>query len=342
MQEGGFVVLTYSCDRPQTLERLSSYWWPELRRLEIEVPIIVVGCKLDLRDDSRSSLEQVIAPLMEEFREIETCIECSALKQIQVTEVFNYAQKAVLHPTAPLFNQETPTLKPRYIAALKRIFILCDKDMDCALNDAELNEFQVKCFSAPLQASEIEGVKDVVSEKMPEGVNANGLTLRGFLFLHALFVERGRLETTWTVLRKFGYDDEIMLRKDLIQNPSFKRNPESSVELSEKAIEFLKKMLTTFDEEKDSALRPQEVEELVSTAPSRHDHWNQCSIPPESGQCTPRACRIPPRLVRSEGRAANNRGRLQIENDRCCQTKTSVRGPANIRHCLASLRCCVK
>ncbi|KAG0586030.1 hypothetical protein KC19_2G058000 [Ceratodon purpureus] len=80
------VVLTYSCDRPQTLERLSSYWLSELRRLEIEVPIIVVGCKLDLRDDSRSSLEQVKAPPMEEFREIETCIECSALKQIQITQ----------------------------------------------------------------------------------------------------------------------------------------------------------------------------------------------------------------------------------------------------------------
>ncbi|KAG0586008.1 hypothetical protein KC19_2G056100 [Ceratodon purpureus] len=262
------VVLTYSCDRPQTLERLSSYWLPELRRLEIEVPIIVVGCKLDLRDESRSSLEQVMAPLMEEFREIETCIECSALKQIQIAEVFYYAQKAVLYPTAPLFDQETLTLKPRCIAALKRIFILCDKDMDCALNDAELNEFQVKCFNAPLQPSEIEGVKDVVSEKMPEGVNANGLTLTGFLFLHALFIERGRLETTWTVLRKFGYDDEIKLREDLIQNPSFKRNPDASVELTDKAIEFLKKMFTTFDEDKDSALRPQEVEELFSTAPS--------------------------------------------------------------------------
>jgi hypothetical protein len=48
------------------------------------VPVIVVGCKLDLRDDQQPSLEQVMAPLMHEFREIETCIECSALKQIQV------------------------------------------------------------------------------------------------------------------------------------------------------------------------------------------------------------------------------------------------------------------
>lgn len=51
---------------------------------QIKVPIIVVGCKLDLRDDCQPSLEQVMAPLMHEFREIETCIECSAVKQVQV------------------------------------------------------------------------------------------------------------------------------------------------------------------------------------------------------------------------------------------------------------------
>lgn len=86
---------------------------------------------------------------------------------------------------------------------------------------------QIMCFNAPLQPPEIEEVKKVVSEKMAEGVNANGLTFTGFLFLHALFIERGRLETTWTVLRKFGYDDEIKLREDLLQNPSFKRSPDA-------------------------------------------------------------------------------------------------------------------
>lgn len=53
---------------------------------QIKVPVIVVGCKLDLRDDRQPSLEQVMAPLMHEFREIETCIECSSIKQIQVFE----------------------------------------------------------------------------------------------------------------------------------------------------------------------------------------------------------------------------------------------------------------
>jgi hypothetical protein len=29
------IVLTYACDQPQTLERLSSHWLPELRQLEV-------------------------------------------------------------------------------------------------------------------------------------------------------------------------------------------------------------------------------------------------------------------------------------------------------------------
>jgi len=50
---------------------------------------------------------------------------------------------------------------------------------------------QVKFFNAPLQPSKIVGVKKVVLEKLPECVNEHSLTLTGFLFLHALFIEKG-------------------------------------------------------------------------------------------------------------------------------------------------------
>ncbi|XP_021898831.1 mitochondrial Rho GTPase 1 isoform X2 [Carica papaya] len=262
------VVLTYACDQPKTLDRLSEYWLPELRQLEVKVPVIVVGCKLDLRDEQHQvSLEQVMSPIMQQFREIETCIECSAYKHIQIPEVFYYAQKAVLHPTGPLFDQESQTLKPRCVRALKRIFILCDHDRDGALSDAELNDFQVKCFNAPLQPSEIVGVKRVVQDKLPEGVNERGLTLTGFLFLHALFIEKGRLETTWTVLRKFGYNNDIKLADELIPHSSFKRAPDQSVELTNEAVEFLTGIYELFDSDADNNLRPYEIDDIFSTAP---------------------------------------------------------------------------
>lgn len=47
--------------------------------------MIVVGCKLDLRDEHYPiNLELVMGPIMQQFREIETCIECSAANLVQV------------------------------------------------------------------------------------------------------------------------------------------------------------------------------------------------------------------------------------------------------------------
>ncbi|KAK3149560.1 hypothetical protein QOZ80_3AG0219100 [Eleusine coracana subsp. coracana] len=199
------VVLTYACDRPDTVERLVSFWLPELRQLKLNVPVIVAGCKLDL---TQINVDQVTEPIIRLFHDVDTCIECSALRLFQVPEVFYYAHKAVLHPTAPLFDQEAQCLKPRCIRALKRIFFLCDHDRDGALNDMELNDFQFKCFGAPLQPDGISATRRVVQQRMPEGVNEAGLTLIGFLYLNALFIENGGLETAWRVLRKFGYDNE--------------------------------------------------------------------------------------------------------------------------------------
>ena len=54
-----------------------------------------------------------------------------------------------------------------------------------------------------------------------QGLNENGLTLKGFLFLHALFIEKARTETVWTVLRSFGYSDELLIEQKLLDSVDF-------------------------------------------------------------------------------------------------------------------------
>lgn len=52
-----------------------------------------------------------------------------------------------------------------------------------------------------------------------KGLNVSmhiSLLLPGFLFLHTLFIQRGRHETTWTVLRRFGYDDDLELTQEYL------------------------------------------------------------------------------------------------------------------------------
>lgn len=35
LKQADAVVLTYACDQPETLNRLSTFWLPELRQLEV-------------------------------------------------------------------------------------------------------------------------------------------------------------------------------------------------------------------------------------------------------------------------------------------------------------------
>lgn len=112
---------------------------------------------------------------------------------------------------------------------------------------------------------ELEGIKDLVKDANITGVVNNGLTEEGFLYLHKLFIQRGRLETTWTVLRKFGYDDDLSLREDFL-HPSMAVSADSTVELSPVGYQFFAELFSKFDKDKDGALSWEELEELFATA----------------------------------------------------------------------------
>uniref|UniRef100_A0A671X3Z2 Ras homolog family member T1a n=1 Tax=Sparus aurata TaxID=8175 RepID=A0A671X3Z2_SPAAU len=232
-------------------------------RLYYRVPLILVGNKSDLVE--HSSMETIL-PIMNQYQDIETCVECSAKNLKNISELFYYAQKAVLHPTGPLYCPEEKELKPSCIKALTRIFKVSDLDNDGILNDNELNFFQRTCFNTPLAPQALEDVKNVVRRNMNDGVKDNGLTLKGFLFLHTLFIQRGRHETTWTVLRRFGYDDDLELTQEYLF-PVIKIPPDCTTELNHNAYLFLQSVFDKHDKDRDCALSPDEVKDLFKVFP---------------------------------------------------------------------------
>eukprot|EP01023_Acetabularia_acetabulum_P022329 TRINITY_DN21998_c0_g1_i1.p1 TRINITY_DN21998_c0_g1~~TRINITY_DN21998_c0_g1_i1.p1 ORF type:complete len:304 (+),score=50.86 TRINITY_DN21998_c0_g1_i1:22-912(+) len=196
------VLVCYATDKLATLNSVQTRWLPEIKRLTFNKPVVVVGCKSDQGGDTQAEVQAAVEPLLKKFPFIESLLECSAKEQQYVRDVFHFCLKAVIYPQGPLYDGQMGKLKPLCVKALKRVFTLLDYDGDGALNDAELNAFQIRCFGAPLAPDDLAQVKNVVKSKVAEGVNANGLTLFGFLFLQALFIERGKLETTWTVLKQ--------------------------------------------------------------------------------------------------------------------------------------------
>uniref|UniRef100_A0A3Q3Q1H3 Mitochondrial Rho GTPase n=1 Tax=Monopterus albus TaxID=43700 RepID=A0A3Q3Q1H3_MONAL len=260
------VCVVYDVSNEDTIDKIKTKWIPLVNgdaEKGKKLPIILVGNKSDLR--CGSSMETIL-PIMNQFSEIETCVECSAKNLKNISELFYYAQKAVLHPTAPLYDPEDKRLKPLCVQALSRIFYISDQDNDHILSDAELNSFQKSCFGNPLAPQALEDVKTVVWKNTSDGVQDNGLTLNGFLFLNTLFIQRGRHETTWTILRKFGYDDKLELTDDYLY-PELRVPVGCTTELNHFGHQFLQQLFDKYDEDKDSALSPAELRNLFCVCP---------------------------------------------------------------------------
>ncbi|XP_038700374.1 rac-like GTP-binding protein ARAC7 isoform X2 [Tripterygium wilfordii] len=99
-------VLAFSLISRASYENVLKKWMPELRRFAPNVPIVLVGTKLDLRDDrgylaDHMSSNFVTSAQGEELRKqigAAAYIECSSKTQQNVKAVFDTAIKVVLQP----------------------------------------------------------------------------------------------------------------------------------------------------------------------------------------------------------------------------------------------------
>uniref|UniRef100_A0A8C0BE34 Mitochondrial Rho GTPase n=1 Tax=Buteo japonicus TaxID=224669 RepID=A0A8C0BE34_9AVES len=243
ISQANVICIVYAVNNKNSIDKVTSRWIPlinERTDKDSRLPLILVGNKSDLVE--YSSMETIL-PIMNQYTEIETCVECSAKNLKNISELFYYAQKAVLHPTGPLYCPEEKEMKPACIKALTRIFRISDQDNDGTLNDAELNFFQLFCFQS-------DSIKNTCS----------------FLFLHTLFIQRGRHETTWTVLRRFGYDDDLELTPEYLF-PPLKIPPDCTTELNHHAYLFLQSIFDKHDLDRDCALSPDELKDLFKVFP---------------------------------------------------------------------------
>ncbi|KAJ0249706.1 Mitochondrial Rho GTPase 3 [Hirschfeldia incana] len=192
--------------------------------------------------------------------------------QLEARGVFWYAQHAVINPIGPIYDRETRSLKPRCVAALTRVYLLSTRDHDYHLNEAGLNNIQARCGYESLTPSQIRGLISFVQERSPLGVNEDGITIEGFLFIYRYLVEQGRIRKVWNTLRKFGYNNELRLADDMIPYSSFKRMPDQSVELTDEAIGFLRRIYKNLDVHGGNNLGLQMIGYIFQTSPE--NPWN--------------------------------------------------------------------
>ncbi|KAG5941754.1 ERMES complex Ca(2+)-binding regulatory GTPase gem1 [Claviceps sorghi] len=273
------VILLVYADH-YSYERVALFWMPYFRSLGVNVPVVLCANKSDLTGQGNTPqiVEEEMLPVMAEFREIDSCIRTSAREHKNVNEVFFLCQKAVTHPIAPLFDYKEGRLKPVCVAALKRVFFLCDKDQDGYLNDEEMRDFQARCFDKPLTSEDLDNIKVSISKAMPDKSTERGIDQAGFLQLNKIYAEKGRHETIWIILRKYHYTDSLSL-EDKFLHPKFDVPEYCSSELSPIGYRFFVDLFLLFDKDNDGGLNDQELEALFTPTPGLPASWLDSSFP---------------------------------------------------------------
>jgi len=101
-------LVCFSVISPSTFTNVTNKWIPEIRHHCPDTPIVLCGTKIDLRDDTntiQALQKQSLAPIRREqglklAKKIKayTYVECSALTQKGLHQVFEEAIRAVLVP----------------------------------------------------------------------------------------------------------------------------------------------------------------------------------------------------------------------------------------------------
>jgi len=68
IQTANVICCVYAVNKTETFDRITSYWLPFIRGLGVNVPVILVGNKSDTRLGENQSLEDVVLPIMNEWK----------------------------------------------------------------------------------------------------------------------------------------------------------------------------------------------------------------------------------------------------------------------------------
>ncbi|KAF2123547.1 mitochondrial Rho GTPase [Dothidotthia symphoricarpi CBS 119687] len=290
LRKSNVILLVYSDH--YSYERVALFWMPYFRSLGVNVPVVLCANKSELLSNGPTSqvVTEEMLPVMNEFKEIDSCIRTSAKEHHNINEVFFLCQKAVTHPIAPLYDSKENALKPAAVSALQRVFHLCDKDKDGYWNDQEIHDFQIKCFDKPLGEDDLANIKKSMERFAPGATDENGMDEKSFLLLNKIFAEKGRHETIWIILRKFHYTDSLSLQ-DTFLHPKFDVVQFSSAELSPAGYRFFVDLFLKFDKDNDGGLNDQELANLFTPTPGVPSSWvdsafPSCTVRNEAGYIT--------------------------------------------------------
>ena len=125
----------------------------------------MVGNKIDLLGNESADIEKVLQTLTLISKNVELCMGISSKSLNNIKELFNCAQRVVLHPTAPLYDTTSKQLTPNFVRCCKFVFRKFDADNDFVWSDSELSNFQNCVYRSTLSKNDIIAIRKLIQSQ---------------------------------------------------------------------------------------------------------------------------------------------------------------------------------
>lgn len=250
------VVLMYDFHNQNSLNKIKFDILPALSNQENLYSVIVVGNKIDLLDINTQKfvIEQdktEIEKFQEDLNVNLKYFHISCKNYSGISPLFSEMLDSLINPSHILYKQENEELvyNEKFEKALKRIFRIFDKDRKGVITRNEFNKIHEAIFDVKMEADHYSAIKECIKiSGNSTGLIDDEITLEGFVNLNKLSVKVGESQTTWSILRKFGYTDSLELDSWYFKSKKFQKiDPtESVIELTDTAITLLTGIFNQF------------------------------------------------------------------------------------------------
>ena len=143
------------------------------------------------------------------------------------------------------------------------------------MDDQDLIDLQKKVFNHQLTKQHITALKQVVvNEDYDEAKAMKGIDFEAFKTFMMKYIQKMKGHTCWELLRFYGFDSDLKLKRQLLDDTSI---PEETIksarsfELTTEAIKFLKKIFDMYkiqnNQSRESYLDQPGIEKVFSTCP---------------------------------------------------------------------------
>lgn len=185
-----------------------------------------------------------------------------------------------VHSSTNLIERSSLNFKKEFEMALIRIFRIFDQDNKKIISKKEFMKIHKQVFNISLEDDHFEALMELLKliqeeerekekekeefrglnsenvnngylrESFEDGVkDLNGITLENFILLNKTSIKMNQSKTPWTILRRFGYNDNLEIDSNYLEKEKgliLTKKSNEEINLTEKGINLLKKKFNLF------------------------------------------------------------------------------------------------